>query len=708
MRLAAHLRPSRRPHGRPHRRRPGWSTLVSLSCLATAVACTSGAPPELSGLTDQVAQVGSELTVQLDGTSQAGGKLSYRYHAGDLTDLDGHAEITISPSGEGVFRWTPLASDIGNHPFDFTVSDGHAETTVTINIDVKSAIGGATAPVFRQPLGTGTTLDLTKKTCVDLDVVIEDTDTPQVKIAQEDPIIDGATLTATDGQSAKWHWCPTRDQQSESRYTLVLSADDGDNPKTIKDYLIVLRGDNTATCPGAGPSISHTPADQTTRLDLAPTVTVSDAAGLKDTPLLYYSLTDPGADPDLSQMTQLSTTLSSGDSTNGTYAADIPNPVASAADGTAQTIYYLFVADDHDEQDNCDHTAQSQIYQMTVTAGGGDTVAACQPCSADAQCGAGNECVYMGSMGASYCVQSCDAGCAAGYTCSTDPVASIDGASAVQCLPQSGSCEAPATACQDDSWEVDDSRSDASANPTMDPNLYDLVSCPSATNDTRQNDDWYKIVLPSDQKVDLQLSGDGASDLDLHLYHSDGTVVSASTSGTADEEINQCLKGATYYVKVNGYGHTRSQYYLSYDQTATSCDTTCVDDANEPDNTFSQARTVTGPTYSSTGNEICPNDDDWYAVTLYTGQTMTIDLTFTQTSADQDLDLHLYQDSLDLWPCDPSSPDTCSVAHGQGSMSNEHAEFTAPSGCDSGCAYDVVVRGWNGSSNSYDIAVGIQ
>lgn len=695
-------------HNSAHRRRKGWSTLLSLTCLATAVACTSGAPPELDGLTDQVAQVGSELAIELDGSSQSGGKLSYQFHAADLTDVDGHAQITISPSGAGEFRWTPLASDLGNHAFDFTVSDGHAQTTVTIHIDVKSAIGGATAPVFRQPLGTGTTLDLSAKQCVDLDVVIEDQDTPQVKIAQEDPVIDGATLTPKDGQSAHWHWCPTRDQQSESRYTLILSADDGDNPKVIKDYLIVLRGGGSATCPGAGPSLSHTPADQTTRLDLATTVSVTDAAGLKDTPLLYYSMTDPGATPDLSQMTQLSTTLASGDSMNGQYTASIPNPVASQPDGTSATIYYLFAADDHDTQDNCDHTAQTQVYQMAVTAGGGDTVGACQPCSADAQCGAGNECVTMGSMGASYCLQACGAGCPSGYTCSTNPIASIDGASAAQCVPDSGSCEAPATTCMDDTWEVNDSRSDASHNPTMNPDLYDLVSCPSTTDDTRQNDDWYKIVLPGDQQVDLQLSGDGASDLDLHLYHSDGTVVSASTSGTADEEVKECLPSATYYVKVNGYGHARSQYYLAYDAQNTTCDTTCVDDANEPDNTFSQARTVSGPMYTSTGNEICPNNDDWYAVTLTTGQTMTIDLTFTQNSADQDLDLHLYQDSIDLWPCDPASPDTCSVAHGQGSVSNEHATFTAPAGCDGGCTYDVVVRGWAGSSNSYDIAIGIQ
>jgi hypothetical protein len=663
------------------------------------------------GLSDQVAQVGTELTIDLEGTDADGDRLKYSYKAPDLHDLDGHAMITVSPSGAGVFRWTPLAADIGSHPFDFVVSDGGNDTTVTINIDVKSAIGSQTAPVFRQPLGTGTTVDLSKNNCVDLNVVVEDQDTAMVKIGQEEPKIDGATLMAQDGQSADWKWCPTKAQQGEERYTLVLSADDGDNPKTIKNYLIVLRGEGGGgdSCPGTAPVISHTPSDQTTRLDLSPTATISDDKGLKDAPLFYYSTTNPGTSPDLSTMTQVSMALTSGDATNGEYTASVPNPVASMADGASATVYYVIVADDDDDtMGTCDHTTQSQVYQMAVTAGGSSTAGLCMACTADTQCGDGNECVYVGSMGDSYCLQGCGAGCPTGYTCSTDSIWSVDGAQAPQCVPQSGSCSAPQGACEDDTWEVNDSRSDASANPELTVNTYDLVSCPSTTSDTRANDDWFKIVVAQDSRVDLQLAGNGETDLDLHLYHSDGTVVTASTTSTPDEEINTCLKAATYYVKVNGYGHARSEYLLDYASSAESCDSTCTDDASEDDDTFSQARATTYPDYSSTGNEICPNDDDWYKVTLYAGETMTIDLTFTQTTSDQDLDLHLYQNSLDLWPCDINDPSQCSVAHGQGSTSNEHATFTADTSCTSGCDYDVVVRGWNGSTNAYGITIGIQ
>ena len=85
-----------------------------------------------------------------------------------------------------------------------------------------------------------------------------------------------------------------------------------------------------------------------------------------------------------------------------------------------------------------------------------------------------------------------------------------------------------------------------------------------------------------------------------------------------------------------------------------------------------------------------------------------MDLTFTQNTSSEDLDVHLYQDGTDLWPCDINDPSQCELDHGQGASSNEHATFAAPSTCSSGCDFYVVVRGWNGSTNNYDITIGIQ
>jgi hypothetical protein len=693
-----------------------FATLIAVSCLATAVACGSGGAPEITGLTDQVVQVGTELQLDLNGTDPDGDQLDYGFRAADLPEIEG-AMITVSPSGAGVFRWTPLASDIGEHSFDFTASDGSNTTTVTITIDVRSAVGAATAPVFRQPLGSGTTIDLAKKKCVDIEILVEDQDTAQVEITQQDPVIEGATLDQVDGTHATWQWCPTKEQEAENRYTLVLAADDGENPKTLKNYLIVLRGNSGENCPGGAPVIAHTPENASTTTDLTIDAQVTDDKGLKEAPLFYYSLTPPANPPVLADMIQLTTLKIDGTDTNAIFAADVPNPVAGTPVGTQKTIFYVFVADDDDDDTgNCDHSTTSQVFQMTVTSNGAVNQPVCSTCSSDSQCGTGDLCVTIGNQGATRCLQSCEAGCPDGYTCSNEPVFSVDGASARQCIPMSGSCEAPTGACTDDANEEDDSRSAASANAAADgplaPGTHDFVSCPKATPATsgsKVDDDWFQVVVTQDTRFDMWLYGSGESDLDLTLYRSNETVLSKSTSLEADENIVKCLTPGTYYVKVNGFDAVRSEYLLDYIATPQTCNTACVDDTREDDDTYSQARSVFGTSHSSTNNAICTNDDDWYKVTLFDGDKLVIDLAFTQTTAAGDIDLHLFKGEFtDLWPCSPNDPSTCSVEHGQSADSNEHAEHTVTTGCANGCDFYVVVRGYDGATNNYGITMAIQ
>ncbi len=210
------------------------------ACVALALglaACAGGSAPQIHDLADQVATVGSELVVEIDASDPDGGRLTYGVHT-DIS-LQGRAMLTQAPSGKGVFRWTPLAEDIGIHAFDFTASDGSNTTTISISIEVRSAVGAS--PIFRQPLGTGTAVNLAQQSCAMVDVLIEDQDTAVVTIAEEAPQIPGAQLTIVDGTTAMWSWCPTPDQvTAQNRYTLVLSADDGENPKTIKNFVIVL------------------------------------------------------------------------------------------------------------------------------------------------------------------------------------------------------------------------------------------------------------------------------------------------------------------------------------------------------------------------------------------------------------------------------------------------------------------------------------
>ncbi len=695
-------------------RTEGLRTLTVVTYLATAVACSSGSPPELSGLSDQVAQVGTELKIDLNGTDKDGDQLSYRYRIADIQNDS--AQITQSPSGAGVFRWTPLAADVGEHAVDFIVSDGDHDTTVTINIDVRSAIGSATAPIFRQPLGTGTQMDLQTVKCLDLDVVVEDQDSAQVTLALEEPFPLGMTLDQEDGLTGKVRWCPTREQESENRYTIAISADDGDNPKIIKNYLIVLRGGASNNCPGAAPVITHTPSNQTTIVDLTIDATVSDDKGLKEAPLFYYSTTNPGATPNLGPGGMTQTTMIK--ITGNIYAADVPNPVANLPAGQSRTLYYVIVADDDDDETgNCDHTTQSQVYSMVVTSSGSANLGICAPCTTDAQCGAGDLCTYIGTMGATYCLQACGSGCPSGYACSAGEIYSVNGNSALQCVPSNGSCIAPTAPCVDDSNEEDDNQTQANANAAVDGpmtpgDIFDGVMCPKVPQPqygSKADDDWRKLVISgSSKQVRLELTGTGEADLDLQIYNTTGGLVSKSTTLGYYEDIQKCLAPGTYYVKVNGWDNARSEYYLdSYDMGA--CDTTCVDDSYEDDNTFSQARPTTA-NYSSTNNKICPDNDDWYKVMAPSGKKIIMDLTFTQSNPMQDLDLHLYSGGFtDLWPCSYDNPSMCSSARGQGGVSNEHAEYTVPAGCPAaGCEMYVVVRGYNHSSNTYGISIKVQ
>jgi hypothetical protein len=207
--------------------------LAGLGLLVAA--CGGGGEPQISGLADQVATVGTELVVRIEGTDPDGDALVYGVKA-DVS-LQGEASVTQDPSGAGVFRWTPLAEDIGAHSFDFSASDGSNTTTVTIQIDVRSAVGAV--PIFRRPLGSGTVVQPGQ--CAMVEILVEDQDTANVNIADDAPIA-GSTLNIIDGTSATYEWCPTTEQvAAQDRYTLILSADDGENPKTVKEFVLVLK-----------------------------------------------------------------------------------------------------------------------------------------------------------------------------------------------------------------------------------------------------------------------------------------------------------------------------------------------------------------------------------------------------------------------------------------------------------------------------------
>ncbi len=694
--------------------------------VASGVACgAGGAAPEFGGVQDQVVAVGEELVLVLPATDADGDDLTYSYDT-TVPEIDTRASISVRPDGAGVFRWRPQASDVGVWFFDFSVSDGSASDVLTLSIEVKSTIGQNGAPVFREPLGTGTTLDLAVRTCVDLSIVVEDQDSSSVTISQEAPIIDGATLTSTGGLTADWSWCPTAAQiAGDDRYTLVLGADDLLNPKTVKHYLVVLRKAPKPDCPGAPPVVAHTPMDESTIANLTVTVDISDDRGLKREPLFYYSTTPPSTPPDLASMTQATMVLLVGDNKSGTWGADVPNPVATDPAGTIKSVYYVIVAeDDDDPKGDCDHLTQAPAtasYSMKVTNPGGTGGAGvCESCSTDAQCGgAGDLCVRVGTANEPFCLKACagPSDCPTNYSCSDADVTSVDGTAARQCVPNSNDCSDPAgTVCADDSFEDNDNLTEASANATLAPGSYTMTHCPAPVGD---DEDWYKIDVSSDAQVTLTLTGTSASDLDLALVDSAGTVVKNTFGSTSSEEIIECLTPGTYYARVFAvFDPVENPYTLDYVQTSMSCSpSTCDDDPDEDDDNAAQARPLTfsdiypGPWVSQT-NAICPLDDDWFEVGLVNGDTLIVDLLFTQVDSTEDIDLHFYDASgTNLTPCSPTNSSTCTAAQGQSTSDNEHYEFTlsdATCTVSNKCMFYVVVRGWREATNLYDIQIKLQ
>ena len=509
---------------------------------------------------------------------------------------------------------------------------------------------------------------------------------------------------------------PDATQSEETdRYLLVLAADDLDHEPTTKNYLVVLRRRPKQDCPGEAPVIEHTPQDHGSPLDITITAEVSDDIGIKREPILYHGLEDPAVDGDVdfSKLMPVTMELASGDASAGSWTATIPNPVAGESEGASATLYYVLSAGDNDDaKGDCDHLTDAPadgVFSVKVTnTGGSGGAEACAPCSADVQCGGANDlCVHEPQHDAAFCAVACGDGetCPEGYICG-DGVVSVDDVAAAQCRPVSQSCVAPEPAmCTNDIFEPNNSRGDALDGPMLaEGTTNGLVSCPS-------DDDWYWLSIDEHALVEAILDGGEASDLDLGLYDADGVLLTESAGVSSFEALDDCVEPGVYFLRVYAaqLDNPENAYVLDLAALEGQCGPTCDDDASEDDDNAAQARDVPLPDpFTSQGNAICSGDDDWYEVALFSGETLEVDLTFTQDTPDQDIDLHFYDDALeDLTPCSEDEPWLCSSEQGQSGDSNEHYSFTTPGGCLP-CTYYVVVRGFDGSENDYAIDITLQ
>src|SRR5262249_60843089 len=130
------------------------------------------------------------------------------------------------------------------------VRAGSSSVTQTVTTQVHPDTNNQPAQ-FVEPLGYGTTLDLTRVKCLDLHVMVQDPSATRVDITQTAPVIDGATLTPDGDFGAQWHWCPSAAQIAGAGvYTLLLGASDG----ATKTYRIVLKRPSCSS--GTAPTVT--------------------------------------------------------------------------------------------------------------------------------------------------------------------------------------------------------------------------------------------------------------------------------------------------------------------------------------------------------------------------------------------------------------------------------------------------------------------
>jgi hypothetical protein len=682
-------------------------------CLAALAGACAGNGPAIDPLEDAVAAVGSEFIIELKASNDTGSDITFSFDSN--ATIGERGGLNQRPGGSAVFSWTPSAQDIGAWTFDFHALDAAGKSTESITIEVKSAIGTASLPIFRRPLGAGSTLDLNQEECLELDVQVDDQDTPEVSLEEIEPKIEGAVLVPDGPNGAIWRWCPTEAQATaKDRYLLTIAADDSENPKSLKHYQIILRHGDGESCGGGKPIIEHTPRNLTEIKDIVFEARVVDPTGLKAPPVLYWSPTPiDTAQPDLKVMTQVPMTMTSGDATNGMWQAIVPNLAVADPQTSTRTIHYVIVADDNDDKGgHCDHVAMA-VYSADITDPGGQGgLGLCEPCSSSPQCGGNTDlCLIATQTGESRCFVSCDDStpCPQNYSCSPEPLLSVDGVMGRQCIPDFGNCTDPS--CDDDVLEPNASMANATPVTAFDPTYERLMEgmklCPKAG--MTADEDWFEITTEEEGFLNFFLTGPKSdSDVDLSLYSEDGKILAKSENWGPSDNTGRCVPAGTYKAQVYSYFNREHPYGIGYQFEPQSCEmSTCEDDLleDDDDDVFGRVADLSEG-YHSTGNRICPYDDDWYFVQILPGESVYVSLEFVQTSAFEDLDLAIYSGETDeiLTQCSDETPGGCDPNNGQSTDSNESMVFTS----EEGGYYHVIVRGYSGSSNTYNICIAKQ
>jgi hypothetical protein len=663
--------------------RSGGAALAPLAFASIALlACDGGGGPTFRRIDPQTVRVNESLSVTIGIDNPDGRPVVVSVEAPDLPSFDRVTSLSTDPGG-ATFRWVPLSSQTGTHELTFVLTDpgGGTEYDRTSALFEVLASEDA-APVFVRP-GAGGTYDLERDPCVAFDVEVRDDDSDSVEIGVRGELPERATLSNAGPKRASFDWCPSPDQAGASeRWTIRLFADDGEHPAVEHDYIIVLRTEAKEGCPGADPIVTVTAPLMDERVTSGTSypveATVTDDMGLRDPPLLYYSLSppeDPGK-PDVTAFEQVTFESAGGDQ----YVARIP-PLG-LEEGEEAQVYFLVSATDNDDPSGslCDHRTDSELTSFFAVGGTppDGSLGTCAICTSSTECASG---ICASTASGGRCVQACaDADCTEGVCGAT---ATTEGGVRAGCGPPGDVCGGGGGECTDDPREDDDST--AQATPYAGP-YGDGQICGGDA-------DYFAFDVARGERLVVTLSDADFSvgDLDLSLQDAAGTIVSTSAGVDSTEEVEHCNSGSsgTFYARVFGYDDNDENSYALDASVTPDPDMCCIDDAGEDDDTTGDARALS---FSSSGESdeavfagtICPEDGDYVAIPMSGPGTIEVLLTFTHAAGDLDLELY-----------DPSG---ARIADAASSTDDE----TLVQDVAGGGTYALRIFGFAGAGNDYE------
>jgi|GEM_PF-996841 len=184
--------------------------------------------------------------------------------------------------------------------------------------------------------------------------------------------------------------------------------------------------------------------------------------------------------------------------------------------------------------------------------------------------------------------------------------------------------------CSDDAFEPNGGQ--PSASPVAAGTYNGLTLCDP-------DEDWFEVSGALGEQIDLDLSFQQAeADIDVFLYDAGGAPLGSATSTTDDESLSYVVQVAgLHYAQVvltQDFGDPGTQY----DLTVGLNPAVCQNDPNEPNDTDVDATVIVPGSYPSLN--LCPADEDWFAVELGPNDLVELDVVFAHAAGDIDVTLY--------------------------------------------------------------------